>query len=49
MWYVPGHTLFSTFVQRGIRMLAYLDELVFRRSFHDPYVPTKVRSATEQF
>lgn len=49
LWYVPGHTLFSTFIQRGIRMLAYVDELIFRRSFRDPYVPSKVRAATDHF
>lgn len=49
LWFVPGQILFSTFIQRGVRMLAYIDELVFRRSFRDPYVPTKVRTATDRF
>jgi len=47
--YVPGQILFSTFVQRGIRMIAYLDEWVFRRSYADPYVPSKVRDAADRF
>lgn len=47
--YLPGFSLFTSFVQRGIRLLAYADELIFRRSYSDPYVPTKVRLATERF
>jgi cellulose synthase/poly-beta-1,6-N-acetylglucosamine synthase-like glycosyltransferase len=47
--YVPGQILFSTFVQRGIRMIAYLDEWVFRRSYADSYVPSKVRDAADRF
>jgi len=47
--YILGYGLFATFIQRSIRLIAYIDELVLRRSYQDPYVPAKVRSATEQF
>ena len=30
-------------------MIAYLDEWVFRRSYADPYVPSKVRDAADRF
>lgn len=47
--FVPGQVLFSTFIQRGIRMIAYIDELIFRRSYSDPYVPAKVRNVADRF
>lgn len=47
--YIFGYGLFATFIQRAIRLYAYLDELIFRRSYSDSYVPTKVRKATEIF
>ena len=47
--YILGYGLFATFIQRGIRLYAYIDELIFRRSYHDSYVPAKVRDVTEMF
>ncbi len=47
--YILGYGLFATFVVRGIRLIAYVDELVLRRSYRDPFVPAKVRDATGQF
>ena len=47
--YILGYGLFATFIQRGIRLYAYIDELIFRRSYRDSYVPAKVRDVTEMF
>lgn len=47
--YILGYGLFATFVQRAIRLYAYIDELIFRRSYSDSYVPAKVRDVTEIF
>ncbi len=49
VFYIFGYGLFATFIQRGIRLFAYIDELIFRRSYQDSYVPTKVRNVTEMF
>lgn len=50
LWpYLFGYGLFSTFVQRTIRLLAYIDELIFGRSYSDPYVPDRVSKAAERF
>jgi biofilm PGA synthesis N-glycosyltransferase PgaC len=46
--YLIGSGLFNTYILRTIRVFAYLDELIFRRSYKDPYVPSKVRLMTEQ-
>jgi poly-beta-1,6-N-acetyl-D-glucosamine synthase len=32
---------------RVIRIVAILQELIFRRSYHDPYVPPRVMSQVE--
>ena len=47
--YILGYGLFATFIQRSIRLYAYIDELIFRRSHSDSYVPAKVRDVTEIF
>jgi hypothetical protein len=47
--YVPGYTLFNAYVMRAIEVGAYLDELIFRHSYQDTYVPTRVQSQAERF
>ena len=40
---------FNSYVLRFVRLAAYLQELVFRRSYSDDYVPSLVRQQTEKF
>lgn len=40
--YVPGYSLFYGLYMRFVRLAAYLQEWVFRASYRDSYVPTKV-------
>jgi len=47
--YLPGHMLFTTYFKRVIRLSAYTSELVFRHSYADPFYPSKVREAQDQF
>lgn len=41
--FLPGYSVFATYVMRPIRLLAYLDEWVFSGSHRDNYTPLKVR------
>ncbi len=41
--------LFNSFFLRFVRLYAAVDELVFRHSYADDYVPPKVRERTERF
>ena len=47
--YVFGFTLFVSYYDRAIRLLAYLSELIFRHSYDDSFYPSKVRQAQDQF
>lgn len=40
--YLPAYSPFYGFLMRFIRLAAYLQEWVFKASYHDPYVPQKV-------
>jgi hypothetical protein len=40
--YIFAYSPFYGFLMRMIRVAAYLQEWVFRASYHDPYVPEKV-------
>lgn len=46
--FLPYFVLFGCFVMRLVRLYAALDELIFKRSFHDPYVPRRVMSQVER-
>lgn len=41
--YLPGYSLFMTYVMRPVRLWAYVDELCFSGSHRDNYTPIKVR------
>ena len=47
--FTPLATFFKSYFLRVVRCIACIDELVFRRSYEDPFYPTKVRNAVEQF
>lgn len=47
--YLPAYSLFSTYIARVVRLKAYYDELVFRRSYQDSFVPAKVQNVLERF
>lgn len=47
--YLLGKILFVTYFLRGIRLFAYLDEIIFRRSYEASFVPSKVRKVIERF
>ena len=46
---LPYYVLFGCFVMRFIRLYAALEELVFLRSYHDPYVPRRVMKQVERY
>jgi cellulose synthase/poly-beta-1,6-N-acetylglucosamine synthase-like glycosyltransferase len=41
--FLPGYSLFMTYVMRPVRLLAYIDEWIFSGSHRDNYTPLKVR------
>lgn len=41
--FLPGYSLFMTYLMRPVRLLAYIDEWVFSGSHRDNYTPLKVR------
>jgi len=41
--FLPGYSLFMTYVMRPVRLVAYIDEWVFSGSHRDNYTPLKVR------
>jgi cellulose synthase/poly-beta-1,6-N-acetylglucosamine synthase-like glycosyltransferase len=45
MPYIVGYSLFYGLIMRFIRLGAYLQEWIFRSSYRDSYVPTKVHVA----
>lgn len=48
MAYVPLFAIANGYVMRFVRLYAYLDELIFRSSYRDPYVPKRVHRGMEQ-
>ncbi|HYW03002.1 MAG TPA: glycosyltransferase family 2 protein [Gammaproteobacteria bacterium] len=46
--YLPLYGLFSGWYLRTVRILAYLDELFFRSSYREPYVPEYVQKETRK-
>ncbi|HJZ43039.1 MAG TPA: glycosyltransferase, partial [Hyphomicrobiaceae bacterium] len=42
--YMPGYSVFSTFIMRAVRLWAYVEEWLLFASVRDDYVPHKVRS-----
>lgn len=50
LWpYALGYGLFNGLFLRVLAVNAFLDELIFRSSYSDPYVPRKVRDRLERF
>ncbi|MXN65831.1 glycosyltransferase [Stappia sp. GBMRC 2046] len=47
--YVPGYALFNAYVLRAVSVYAYLDELMFRKSYQDTYVPSRVLKQADKF
>jgi cellulose synthase/poly-beta-1,6-N-acetylglucosamine synthase-like glycosyltransferase len=47
--YVAGYALFNAYVLRAVGVYSYLDELIFRRSYRDTYVPSRVLEQAEHF
>ena len=47
--YVPFYVLMNFAVMRLLRLVAFVDELAFRRSYRDPYVPRRVMDQVEWF
>ena len=47
--YVPGYALFNAYILRGVSVYSYLDELIFRKSYQDTYVPGRVLNAADKF
>jgi poly-beta-1,6-N-acetyl-D-glucosamine synthase len=45
--YLPLFSILQLTLMRIIRIVAILQELIFRRSYHDPYVPPRVMSQVE--
>ena len=43
--YLPGYSVFNALFMRFVRLAAYLQEWIFRASYRDAYVPTKVHRA----
>lgn len=49
LWpYVIGYGVFNSLFLRLVRLVACFDELIFRRSFEDNYVPRRVRHAARK-
>lgn len=47
--YVLGYALFNAFILRAVSVYSYIDELLLRRSYRDPYVPARVLNRVERF
>lgn len=45
--YVPGFTVFTSFIMRTIQLIAYTQEWFLFRSQRDPYSPPKVRAVND--
>lgn len=47
--YLPLCNLFDTYVARALRLYAYINEMVLRRSYSDTFTPAKVQKVLERF
>jgi cellulose synthase/poly-beta-1,6-N-acetylglucosamine synthase-like glycosyltransferase len=47
--YVPLYTLVNVYFLRAVRLLAFVGELILRKSYDDPYVPLKVRARVQRY
>jgi len=47
--YLPLYALFIGWYLRFVRLLAYTDEFLFRRSYKEPYVPAYVQQETKKY
>lgn len=47
--YLPLYNLFDSYLVRLLRLYAYINEIVFRRSYQDTFTPTKVQNVLERF
>ncbi len=47
--YVPGYALYNAYLLRAVSVYSYLDELLFRKSYEDSYVPQRVLKAADKF
>lgn len=47
--YLFGYSFYVAYFHRAIRVMAYMSELALRRSYQDPFYPTKVRRNVEKF
>ena len=45
--YLPLYTILQVSLVRVIRIIAIAQELIFRSSYRDPYVPARVMSQVE--
>ena len=45
--YLPLYTVLQLTLMRAVRIFAIVQELIFRSSYHDPYVPPRVMSQVE--
>jgi len=45
--YLPLYTVLQLTLMRSVRIVAIVQELIFRSSYHDPYVPPRVMSQVE--
>lgn len=45
--YIPGFTVFTSFIMRTIQLIAYTQEWFLFRSQRDPYSPPKVRAVND--
>lgn len=46
--YLPLYTLLQVTLMRSVRLVAIIEELIFRRSYRDPYVPAHVMRQVER-
>jgi poly-beta-1,6-N-acetyl-D-glucosamine synthase len=46
--YMPFYTAMQISIMRLIRIVAIMQELIFRSSYRDPYVPERVMQVVEQ-
>ncbi|MGE4218432.1 MAG: glycosyltransferase family 2 protein [Alphaproteobacteria bacterium] len=47
--YAVTYGLFNAYFLRFVRLAAYVDELIWRKSYRDDYVPLRVRERTDRF
>ncbi len=46
--YIPAYAIMTAYPLRLFRVIAYVDEFIFRRSYVDPYVPRRVMDQVER-